>query len=127
MDLEAVADNDHSTDNEEQESDSASSLFIIILMIQLHLIDDFIDDGAPTASGSGTRQYMSWNSLQNDEALNDFFAGIYERSRTSRMRHTVEVIDPHDCIRSLPGAEEFPLWRIGCRVRVSFIKSKKND
>jgi hypothetical protein len=30
---------------------------------------------------------------------------------------TVEdTTGPHDCIRSLPGAEEFPLWRIGCRV-----------
>jgi hypothetical protein len=36
------------------------------------------------------------------------------------MRPTVEnTTGPHDCIRALPGAEEFPLWRIGCRVRLS--------
>ena len=37
------------------------------------------------------------------------------------MRPTVEdTTDKYDCIRSLPGADEFPLWRIGCRVRFSF-------
>ena len=43
--------------------------------------------------------------------LGDFLAGIYERSRSHRMRPTVkDTADPHDCILSLPGAEEFPLW-----------------
>jgi hypothetical protein len=70
---------------------------------------------------------MSWNRLQNGEELDDFFAGIYERSRSHRMRPTVEdTTDRYDCIRSLPGAEEFPLWRIGCRVRLSFEKLMKN-
>jgi hypothetical protein len=42
------------------------------------------------------------------------------------MRPTVEdTTDPHNCIRALPGAEEFPLWRIGCRVRLS-LKIKEN-
>jgi hypothetical protein len=40
------------------------------------------------------------------------------------MRPTVE--DTTDGVRSLPGAEEFPLWRIGSRVRLSFEKMKKN-
>ena len=44
---------------------------------------------------------MSWNSLQNDEDLDNFFDGIYERSWSHRMqpRATVEDtqdIDPHD-------------------------------
>jgi hypothetical protein len=70
---------------------------------------------------------MSWKTLQNGEDLDDFFARIYERSRSRRMRDTVkDTIESHDCIRSLPGAEEFPLWRIGCRVRLSLKKSKKN-
>ena len=64
--------------------------------------------------------------LQNGEELDDFFAGPrsfvnsdYERSRSHRMRPTVEdTTDRYDCIHSLPGAEEFPLWRIGCRVRL---------
>jgi hypothetical protein len=66
----------------------------------------------------------SWNSLQNGEEIDNFFARIYERSRSHRMRpqavEDTSTTDPHDCIRSLPGADEFPLWRIGCRVRLSF-------
>ena len=82
------------------------------------MIGSFIDDDTPIASGSGTQQHTSWNALQNGEDLDDFFARIYEQSRSRRMRPTVEDTTlPHDCIRSLPGAEEFPLWRIGCRVR----------
>jgi hypothetical protein len=70
---------------------------------------------------------MSWNALQNNEDLDDFFAQIYERSLSRRMRRTVEdTTNPHDCIRALPGAEELPLWRIGCRVRISHKKLKKN-
>ena len=84
----------------------------------VHLIGDFIDDETPIASGSGgTQQHRSWNALQNGEDLDDFFAKIYERSRSGRRRPTVEDT-PHDCICSLPGADEFPLWRIGCRVRL---------
>jgi hypothetical protein len=67
------------------------------------------------------------DTLQNGGGLDDFFAGIYERSRSRRMRPTVEVAtDPHDCIQALPGAEEFPLWRIGCRVCLSLQKLKNN-
>lgn len=67
--------------------------------------------------------------MENDKDLDDFFARIYERSRSHRMRPTVEhedTADPHRCIRALPGAEEFPLWRIGCRVHLSLKKWKKN-
>jgi hypothetical protein len=36
------------------------------------------------------------------------------------MRPTVEdTTDPYNCIQALPAVEEFPLWRIGCRVRLS--------
>jgi hypothetical protein len=73
---------------------------------------------------------MSWNTLQNGEDFDDFFDRIYERSRSRRIRHTADsaedTTDPHDCIQALPGAEEFPLWRIGCRVRLSLKNSKKN-
>jgi len=85
----------------------------------LYLIGDFIDDETPIASGSGTQKHTSWNAMQNGGDIDDFFAGIYERSRSRRMTPTgtVEVTtDPHNCIGDLPGAEEFPLWRIACRV-----------
>ena len=60
---------------------------------------------------------MSWSTLNNTEDLTDFFARLYEQSRSRRMKPAFEdVIDPHGCICSLPGAEEFPLWRIQCRV-----------
>jgi hypothetical protein len=91
------------------------------------IIVAFIDDDPPIASGSGTQQHRSWNDLQNDEDLEDFFAGIYERSRSRRMRPTVEdTTDPHESIRALPGAEEFPLWRIGCMVR-TFITQRTEE
>jgi hypothetical protein len=87
-------------------------IFILILLV------NFIDDDTPIASGSGTQQHTSWNTLQNAENLDDFFAGIYERYRSHRMRPTTveDTTSLHDCICSLPGDEEFPLWRIGCRV-----------
>jgi hypothetical protein len=93
----------------------------------LYLIGDFIDDETPVASGSGTQQHTSWNAMQNGGDIDNFFVGIYERSRSRRMRPTVEVTDPHDCIRDLPGAEEFPLWRIGCRVRFMIEKIKLSN
>ena len=46
------------------------------------------------------------------------------------MRPTVEdedTADPHGRIRALPGNEEFPLWRIGCRVRLSLKRSRKKN
>ena len=62
-----------------------------------------------------------WWSTRNDEDLDDFFARFYERLPSQRMRPTIEDSTlPHDCIRSLLGADEFPLWRIGCRVRLCF-------
>ena len=45
------------------------------------------------------------------------------------MRPTVDdedTTDPHGCIRALPGSEEFPLWRIECRVSLSLKKLKKD-
>ena len=98
-----------------------------ILIIVILIIAGFIDDRTPITSGSMTQQHWSWSSLQNGEELDDFLTGIYERSRSHRMRPTVEdTTDPHDCILSLPGAEEFPLWHIGCRVCLSFKKLKKD-
>ena len=63
---------------------------------------------------------MSWNALQKSEDLNDFFAGIYKQSQSQRMQPTVkDTTVPHDCIQALPGADEFPLWCIRCRVCLS--------
>jgi hypothetical protein len=119
LDLEAIASEDNSTDNEEQESDGASYPYYYIYLTSLDLIGGFIDDETPIASGSGTQEHTSWNTLQNSDDLNDFFDRIYERSRSRRIRPTVEDnTDPHEIIRSLPGAEDFPLWRIACRVRL---------
>ena len=97
-------------------------IHIFFSVSQLHLIGGFIDDETPMGSGSGTQQHTSWNALQNGGDIDDFFAGIYERSRSRRIPTVtvdLEVTDPYDCIRDLPGAEEFPLWRIGCRVCLS--------
>ena len=67
--------------------------------------------------------------MRNEKDWDDFFARIYERSLSHRMRPTVEdedTADLHGCIQALPGIDEFPLWRIGCRVRLSLKKLKKN-
>lgn len=73
---------------------------------------------------------MSWNALQSGEDLDNFFDGIYKRSQSRKMRPPVEdttdpASDPHDYIQALPGVEEYPLWCIGCRVRLSLQKLKK--
>ena len=69
---------------------------------------------------------MSWNALQNED-IDNFFDRIYEQSRSRSTGPTIveDTTDLHDCIRSLPGANEFPLWRIGCRVCLSFKRLKK--
>ena len=76
----------------------------------------------PIASGSGTQQLTSWNSLQNGEDLDGFFDQLLQRSRSRRlgMRPITakDFTDDSSCISSLPGADEFPLWRIGCRVHI---------
>jgi hypothetical protein len=88
-----------------------SVVFNILILILIHLIGGFIDDDTPR---SGTQQHTSW-STRNDEDLDVFFARFYERIRSRRMRPTVEDATlTHNCIRSLPGADEFPLGRIGC-------------
>ena len=64
----------------------------------------------------------------NGEDFEDFFARIYERSRSRRVRPQATVKDlPHESIRFMPGDDEFPLWRIGCRVRLLFKKLKINN
>jgi hypothetical protein len=70
---------------------------------------------------------MSWNALQNGEDLDEFFARIYKQSQSCRERTTVEdTTNLHDYVRSLPGAGKFPLWHIGCRIRLSLNKLKKS-
>jgi hypothetical protein len=117
LDLEALTDDDdHSSGGEEEDSDGAYPYFLVLFI--LILIGNFIDDDT-LACGSGGTQHTSWNTLQNGEDLDDFFHRLYERYRSHRMRPTAEhITNPHDCIIALPGADEFPLWRIGCRVRL---------
>jgi hypothetical protein len=73
---------------------------------------------------------MLWNALQNSKDLDEFFARIYKQSQSRwsrRERTTVkDTTDLHDYVCSLPGAGEFPLWHIGCRVRLSLNKLKKS-
>ena len=74
----------------------------------------------PIASGLWTQQLTSWNSLQNGEDLDGFFDQLLQRSRSRRhgMRPITAKDTTDDSISSLPGADEFPLWRIGCRVHI---------
>ena len=83
------------------------------------LIGNFIDDDTPVASGSGTQHHTSWNTFQNGEDLDDFFDQIYQRSRRLGTRPMLEDAADFrdDLISRMPGDNEYPLWRIGCRVR----------
>jgi hypothetical protein len=78
------------------------------IMIMIHL----------SQVGQGLSNIHLWNALQNGEDLDEFFARIYKQSRSRwsrRERTTVkDTTDLHNYIPFLPGAEEFPLWRIGC-------------
>jgi hypothetical protein len=94
-------------------------------LLILTLTGGFIDDETPIASGLGTYQHKTWNALENGNGNEDWeasFAGIYKQSRSTRLN----VADSHNCVQSLPGVEEFPLWCIGCRV-CYYSKSKKKE
>jgi hypothetical protein len=57
--------------------------------------------------------------MQTGDDLDGFFAGIYQRCTRKERTPVEDTTYPQDHVCFLPGAEEFPLWRIGCRVRLS--------
>ena len=85
-----------------------------------------VDDNDTSITRGSTQQYKSWNALQNGEDLDDFFAGIYEQCSRRERTPVEDTIYPHDHVCSLPGAGEFPLWRIRCRVCLSLMSRTKS-
>ena len=68
-----------------------SLLFIVIVLFILNLIGNFIGDDTLACGSGRTQQHTSWtrNTLQNSEDSDDFFARIYERSRSWMWRARV--------------------------------------
>ena len=83
--------------------------------------DGFIDDEAPL--GPAPPPYAPWRALDRNgpDAMDDLLTKIYQQSR-SRAPHrmSIEDEDIHELSR-IPTANDFPIWRVGCRVRSSYI------
>jgi hypothetical protein len=117
--------NGSDSEGDEEDPLGALSYFFILLILQL-LTDGFIDDDdlPPTEGSSETSPTVSWNTLaQQNQALDDLLDGIYSRSQAHTRRLPVQdasehshEISGHSLIRALPHSQDFPLWRIGCRV-----------
>jgi hypothetical protein len=129
LDIEAGVDDDF-TDSDSEEIGGAFYIFFNILIPNRHhLIDDFIDDvpNILAASGSETQPTVSWNTFEErDKDLDNFIDELYERSqshRTELTAHNTTTDDYEDNlpIHALPTDQDFPLWRIRCRVSFSFI------
>jgi hypothetical protein len=127
LDLEAQVDNDDSIDNDDEDLDlQGSSLFLFYkLLIYILFVDDFIDDEDEGPSGS---QPWPGNQPPNNEDMDieGILQEIRERSRvfnhsTSRRTRsppaaTNEDDRKHNIARRHPNANDYPLWRVGCRV-----------
>jgi len=86
--------------------------------------DGFIDneplDPAPLP-------YTLWRALDRDvpDAIDNLLTGIYQWSQSHASRRmSIEDEDIHEWSRILT-AKDFPIWRVGCRVRSSYILIEK--
>jgi hypothetical protein len=79
------------------------------------LSDDFIDDQDISAGQNSRRDYISWRTLpEQDQGPDEMLAGILQRARDSstHIGGSVAIIP----IREAPVMDDFPLWRVRCRV-----------
>jgi len=87
--------------------------------------DGFIDNEEPL--DAAPLPYTPWRALDRDvpDAIDDLLTGIYQRSRSRAPRRmSIEDEDIHEWSR-IPTAKDFPIWRVGCRVRSSYILIEK--
>jgi hypothetical protein len=108
------------------------SQFVAILWDGLLLLmdtipDNFIDDRVHSLDQNVSLQHVSWRDLPNrEEGLGEFLTGILERSRSAAQRRAPSPDDNNTSIRHtttlleemarLPGPDDYPLWRVRCRV-----------
>jgi len=116
---------------------SSVRCFIIIyflLYLSSNLIG-FIDDEEPCANDSNSRLYAPSTTPDEEEAAFDaFLARIDERvqsqSESSRLRRLrtnsdySEVLT--DTLARLPSTDDYPLWRVRCRVTILFVSSEES-
>jgi hypothetical protein len=109
---------------------------IIIIMLDLssYLIG-FIDDEEPSANDSNSRLYApSTMPDEEEEAFEAFLARIDKRvqsqsesSRLRRLRTNTDDLEVHtDTLARLPSTDDYPLWRVRCRVTILFVSSEES-
>lgn len=88
------------------------------------ITDDFFDDDDvdPPANDSRPLPSASWAALDNaDRSLDNLLASIYARSQRRRTmavgRGAPDPREAHNQIAERPNERDYPLWRVGCRVR----------
>ena len=59
--------------------------------VGLHLIEGFIDNETPIASGSGTQQYTLWNATQAIDHLWACILGIQAYTYISNVPHNITI------------------------------------
>jgi hypothetical protein len=91
---------------------------------------DFIDTTVPIAGGSGFINYASWNAHENGDQDHGFAALLdraYQRSRIYKDGQAPiisDILDIHIPVREQPNSQDYPLWRVGCRVNQLFTSCK---
>lgn len=132
-------DEDRSTagSDKDEDEDFGSAFvhyYIFLLYLSSYLIG-FIDDEEPCANDSNSRLYVpSTTPDEEEEAFEAFLARIDERvqsqsesSRLQRLRTNnddSEVLT--DTLFRLPNPDDYPLWRVRCRVTILFASSKES-
>jgi hypothetical protein len=125
LDIEAQVDSDDNLGDDDEDLDlQGSSLFLFYkLLIYILLVDNFINDEDEEPS----RPHL-WPGNQppddEDMEIEDILRDIRERSRVfnrsertwSPLAATNEDDRKHEIARQHPDAEDYPLWRVGCRV-----------
>lgn len=90
------------------------------------VLDELIDD---SENEPGPQPSASWDTLFNrrDDALDDFLTSIYQRTQRAAVgRGALNNCEAHNQIAGLPSLEDYPLWRVGCRVCSVFIRWNNN-
>jgi hypothetical protein len=105
-----------------------------LLYLSSYLIG-FIDDEEPSANDSNSRLYApSTTPDEEEEAFEAFLARIDERvqsqSESSRLRRLRTNSDDSevltDTLARLPSTDDYPLWRVRCRVTILFVSNEES-
>lgn len=129
LDLEAGVDDDDDSVGGGSEDDEFSPLIIpqIIFHGTKIYVDDFINNDKDPAelNEASTQQQLSWTQLPDrEDGFGQLLTEILERSLNSGGRNLAlrEATEhPNQAfaqVRMPPTFDDFPLWRVACRVRL---------